>query len=796
MELFKRIKPSRSLLRDLIVISILTVLYVIAAKSGLKLAFVNPSTTPVWPPTGIAISALLIFGYRVWPGIFIGAFLANLTTAGTILTSLGIAGGNTLEAVIATYFIYTFANGRDAFDNSRNIFKYTIFVIGATMISATWGVTSLVLGGFASWESYYSIWLTWWLGDIGGGLIVAPFLLLLSKSDRVILSNRKILETAGFIAALFIISMVIFGGFFPSISRAFPIEFLVIPILVWVAIRLGRRQTIMACVILSAVAIWGTLYGFGPFYRTDRNESLLLLQTFLDVITITSLMLATAVKEKKSVEKRLQSREELFHALIDNSYDAVVLIDRTSRILYASPSVKRVLGYNPEELIGKIGFDLVSPENRNMTMRELAKLVLKPGGVVQIQYQTIRKDKKTIWVQATGTNLLLDPNVNAVVVNFHDITERKLAQDRVLQEKAEDEALLASIGDGIIATDRNEKIILVSNAFEDLTGWKNDEVLHKNMPDILKLEDEEGKPVTPDQRPLYKAISTGKKITSNYYILRKNKSKFPALIVATPVILRGKTIGGIKVFHDMTREKEIDKAKTEFVSLASHQLRTPPSIIKWYAELLLKELNQKTLTHKEMKYLHQIYAASQRMIELVNALLDISRLELGTFVIQPKEMNIVDVAKHEISQFQRLLTAKKLDLQENYLDGLPVMRADPELVGIIVQNLLSNAIKYTPEKGKISLIIAPNSKDRVKLTISDNGYGIPTEQHSKIFTKLFRADNIKSVDTQGTGLGLYLVKSILDRVGGSITFASQQNKGTTFTLLIPTVMKEEKRRYI
>jgi integral membrane sensor domain MASE1 len=157
----------------------LVVAYFVTGKLGLRLAFGHPSATAIWPPTGISLAALLIYGYWAWPAVWIGAFLVNVTTAGSVATSIGIASGNTLEAVVGALLTNKMAKGLDAFERAPDVFRFTICVaVFSTIVSATCGVTSLALGGYADWQNYGSIWLTWWLGDAAGALIVAPLLVL------------------------------------------------------------------------------------------------------------------------------------------------------------------------------------------------------------------------------------------------------------------------------------------------------------------------------------------------------------------------------------------------------------------------------------------------------------------------------------------------------------------------------------------------------------------------------------------------------------------------------------------
>ncbi|MGH7672405.1 MAG: MASE1 domain-containing protein, partial [Gemmatimonadales bacterium] len=287
------------------VFTVLAAVYFVAAKLGLRLAFVHASATPVWPPTGVALAAFLILGARLWPAIFAGAFLANLTTAGSVTTSLGIAGGNTLEGLLGAYLVRRFAAGRRAFERPRNTFRFAVLAAAiSTTVSATIGVTSLSLGGFARWADYGPIWLTWWLGDGAGALVVAPAVLLWSESPRVDWDRRQAIEAAALLACLALVGLIVFGGLFPAEAQDYPLEFLCIPILLWAAFRFGARETATAILLLSVIAIWGTLRGFGPFARAAPNESLLLLQAFIAVISVTKLIVAAVVAERRRGKRR------------------------------------------------------------------------------------------------------------------------------------------------------------------------------------------------------------------------------------------------------------------------------------------------------------------------------------------------------------------------------------------------------------------------------------------------------------------------------------------------------------
>jgi PAS domain S-box-containing protein len=374
--------------------------------------------------------------------------------------------------------------------------------------------------------------------------------------------------------------------------------------------------------------------------------------------------------------------------------------------------------------------------------------------------------------------------------SYETLEKKVLDRTKSLEmSRVKEEAILLSIGDGLLVTDEKGKIIIINKTAEKLFGKKGEEVVGKVFSKVICLEDEKGMAVSLEKYPADSTITAtvATSVGHTYYYVRRDKTKFPLAIMATPVVLNGKVIGAIKIFRDITSERAIDKAKTEFVSLASHQLRTPLSTVNWYAEMLLAgdvgELNE-----KQKKYLDEVYRSNQRMVELVNALLDVSSLELGTFVIEPEPTDIIKLAQSVVDEQKPQMDAKKMIFSTSFEEGISLMQADPKLLRMVVQNILSNAVKYTPEGGEIELVILSVDKDNVLLKISDSGYGIPKNQQAQIFTKLFRADNVRDKDTDGTGLGLYIVKSVVQNCGGKIWFQSQSGEtvhGTTFYVTLP-----------
>src|SRR5438105_3892115 len=250
-------------------IGLVAIFYLLAGKLGLHLAYLNASASPVWPAAGVAIAALLVLGYRVWPAIFIGAFLVNVTTQGSVPTSLGIATGNTLESVSAAWLINRYAHGTAVFDRYQDVFRFGLAVLLAAIVSPTIGVTTLAIGGLAPWSNYAPIWLTWWLGDFSGAVIFTPVIVLWIKDPRRQSTPARDLEVGMLLGILVFLSVLVFGGWLTLSRLNYPVAFILGPIIVWTAFRLSQRETASGIFLLSLIAMWGTLQRFGPFVRTD-----------------------------------------------------------------------------------------------------------------------------------------------------------------------------------------------------------------------------------------------------------------------------------------------------------------------------------------------------------------------------------------------------------------------------------------------------------------------------------------------------------------------------------------------
>ena len=366
-----------------------------------------------------------------------------------------------------------------------------------------------------------------------------------------------------------------------------------------------------------------------------------------------------------------------------------------------------------------------------------------------------------------------------------DVTPTRLSAK---EQRAEAEALFTSIGDGAISTDEFGRITRVNPSAQYLLGYSEMELLDEWFPKKIIAVNENDEPINLIDRPITKAFLTGKPISEKTYLRRKDGSMFAAAISASPILLKGRPLGLIEVFRDITFEQEVDRMKSEFISLASHQLRTPLSAIKTYSHMLAEDYMGE-LTEAQKDTLGYIITGADRMNALISTLLNITRIESGTIQVTPKLQRVDRIADEVVRELSVIASDK--DIKLSFLtrgQGSFSVRTDSLIIKEVLINLITNAIKYTPEKGQVELMVRPR-RDDIILEVRDSGWGIPKYEQEQIFSKFFRGQNIVKRETTGTGLGLYLVKGLVEALGGKIWFTSSEEKGTTFYVSLPRLRR-------
>ncbi len=354
------------------------------------------------------------------------------------------------------------------------------------------------------------------------------------------------------------------------------------------------------------------------------------------------------------------------------------------------------------------------------------------------------------------------------------------------RKKAIDEAILSSVGDGLIATDKNGKIIIINRVAQTMLQLKAYEVVGNDYIDTVRATDVLGSPIPREKRPINEVLRSGLSFTNHAVnsLVRADGSTFPAAITTSPIIFENTIIGAIVTFRDSTKEKEIDAMKTDFLSVAAHQLRTPLGTMRWNLEMILGN-DFGPVSQSLMPVIQQIYAANTRMITLVNDLLDVARIDELRVQDNPQPTNLEQT-------IQAILTEKKADITKRALsviftptnDPYFNINIDPKRIREAFENIISNAIKYNVPSGSINIYVE-KIDSYIKLTFIDSGIGIPDDDADKIMNKFYRARNAVRSETEGSGLGLFVVKSYIEAWGGKIEFSSKEGVGSNFTMYLP-----------
>ena len=500
------------------------------------------------------------------------------------------------------------------------------------------------------------------------------------------------------------------------------------------------------------------------------------------------------INKIKLIEDKLKDEREMAQKYLDIAKVVLLALDKSGNVLMVNKKGLEISGFKKEELIGKNWFKICLPkEEQERVLTFFKKLVSGKIKKIDESFENEILSKKGDRKLVAWSSTFIRNNSGKIIGTLssgEDITQRR-KDEQIIHENSKKLGRLLhhlklateSAQIGIWDLNLKTKALIWDDQMYKLYGLKRGEFDGKfdswkkfcHPDDLSRVEKE-----------IDVAISSGSNFNSVFRIVFPDDSiKYIKAFANLVFDKKNKPYKMIGVNFDVTEEKEVDKAKSEFVSLASHQLRTPLTAINWYTEMLLEDDDK--IDEDQRSYLEEIHTSNQHLVGLVNSLLNVSRIELGSLMIDPEKINLVELVD-DIANFHKIIMdSKKIKFYRRIAKDIPSkFLADKRLLGMVFQNILSNSINYTPDGGSIRLSLnLDKSKKNIIFKIADNGYGIPKSQQAKIFTKLFRADNAQKIDTSGTGLGLYIVKSIVDKSGGKIWFESAENKGTSFYVFFP-----------
>ncbi|MBI4470477.1 MAG: PAS domain S-box protein [Acidobacteria bacterium] len=786
---------ARSLPRWLVLI-LLGLAYFAAGKVGLNLAIINPSASSVWPATGIALAGSLVFGYWVWPALLLGAFLVNVTTSGVIATSLAIAVGNTIEGLVGAYLINRFAHGRQVFERAQDILSYALLAcLLATAVSATIGVASLTLGGLALGGDFRQLWLTWWLGDAMGALIVAPVVVLWATSPVVRWKREHKLEAALVLLVTVFVGMVAFRGTMLSSAGQHSMAFLSLPIVGWSALRFGRREAATVTLLLSGMAVWATFGELGPFARGPKDQALMLLQGFMAIIGMAGLTLAAVVAERQHATEALRESEELHRLVAQTVADAIITIDQAGRMTFVNTAAERTFGYTAGEMVG-CHLSMVMPGRlrKGYWSRVEQYLESGKGGIPWAgrQLPGLHRDGREIPLEISFGELVRDGR-RYFTAALRDVSERKRSEDARLSLAA----IVESTTDAVYHETLYGIIQSWNKAAERIYGYTEAEAIGRHV-SILAPKDRQD-----EVRDIFERLRRGESISNleTCRITKHGRMIDVALTVSPVRDAAGRVVGGSIIARDITElrkmaeEREAIRIREERVRVESlrqgldlkaavldalsHDMKTPLTSIKAAVTHLLSQLQGSSSPDSEL--LSIISEETNLLIKQVEEASDTARMEAGILQMDGGPRHLREPIQAALEELRPRLARRLVQVQVP--DDLPHVVMDFRMIKEVIRQLLDNAVKFSPP-GSLIAVHCESRDGAVHLRVADVGPGIDEVEQSLIFEKHYRGSEFRR-RVPGMGIGLAVARTIVEAHGGRISVTSRPGTGSVFHVALP-----------
>jgi len=434
-----------------------------------------------------------------------------------------------------------------------------------------------------------------------------------------------------------------------------------------------------------------------------------------------------------------------------------------------------------KKIIGKnIYYKVAKEENNSVLFENVKRLpeeVLEEEKMALLSRKELEKKIKEKTKELQEKLEELKESRTSLMNILEDVEEARRKSE---EEKNKTLAIITNFADGLLVFDNENKLILVNPQAEIFFEIRTPDIIGKSISELFSF---------PLLKPLIELLS--KEIEG---IFRKElpiKENLTLEVSIIPLTKEEEILGNLVILHDITREKMVERMKTEFVTLAAHQLRTPLSAIKWTLRMLL-DGDLGAITEEQKDFVEKTYRSNERMISLINDLLNVTRIEEGRYLFKPALADIEAVVQFVVKSYQEEIEKREIKFEFiKPAEKLPLILIDVEKIRLAIQNLLDNAVRYSRPGGEVTISLRYGKKE-IELSIKDTGVGIPKDQQGRVFTKFFRAANVMRMETEGTGLGLFIAKNIIEAHGGKIWFESEEGKGSTFyfTLLLEKKLGE------
>ena len=774
---------------------ILIAFYFVGGLVGREASFESGTVALVWPPSGIALAAILLFGYRFWPGVALGAFLFTFCNGSPVgFFTLGTALGNTVGALVCAFLLERFVQFRNSMERVRDVVGFVgLACFIGTSVNALFNVVSLCYSGAVPWENLFTSMIQWWVPNALAALVVAPLILIWGSPSAIRWRPHLIAEAFICAAGLVFGTLISFGSWYVYGIQNYPLAYLPYPFLIWGAIRFGQRGATVGTMLVAVVAIHALLRGRGPFVTANFNDSLMLVGSYIGILAISNLFLAAIAAEREHAMRAAHESEKRYRAVVEDQTDLICRFDLSGRITFVNEAYCSFQGKTHGELIGTPFMPSLPTEDREIPLSVFATLTPEQP-TLSFDNKLVSTDGKFVWQQCTIHSLFDErgrPQEFQSVI--HDITNRKQLEE-TLREREEFFRLISeSMTDMVAVLDRSGKRIYNSPSYATLLGDPSNLVGTNSFIDIHP-DDRES-----IQRIFEKTVSTGAGQRAEFRFIRKDgtirhvESQGNVVLDKTgrpsKIVVVSRDITERLTLETKLRQSQKMEAIGRLAGGIAHDFNNLMQAIIGYTTLLLRRVEPGD-ANRDM--IVQIEKSADRAAALTAQLLAFSRKQ----ILQPKIFSL-DNSVAEVNKLLRRLIGENIQLISRVEGSASYVCADPGQIEQVILNLSLNARDAMPQGGTLKIETSSlelTEKDEgfsdeflpgpfVRLSITDTGTGMTPEVKSHLFEPFFTTKN----PGKGTGLGLSIVYGIVRQSGGEISVTSEVGRGTTFHVFLPRV---------
>ena len=776
-------------------------LYFLGGLLGKQGAFLSGQVVLVWPPAGIALAAILLFGYPFWPGVAVGAVLfacINGTPLGFF--TFGSAIGNTMGAIVCTFLLRQISGFSNSMERTRDVTTYVALAcfLGTT-VNAAFNVVGLIYSGGASWDDLFSETLTWWVPNALAALVVAPFLITWASPSTRKWNRRLIFEAICCGVGLVGGTVLSFNSWLAQGIQNYPLAYLPFPFLVWGALRFGPRGATTGTLLVTGLALYSLLRGTGPFVANTERESLMLIGSYIGILAVTNLLLAAGATERRIAQQAVSESEKRFRAIVEDQTDMICRFKPDGMLTFVNEAFCRFHGKPAAELVGQNFFKTLSEEDAAIPLSYVNSLP-KEEPVVAFDHRLRSPEKVFVWHQYRIRRLFTE---NGETFEFQaviqDITQRKQSEGDLRASEEKYRSLIDNIPDVVWTANFAREVSYIGGNVRKVLGYTSEELLASGGKLwIDQIHPEDAERVT---RAYHALFARNEKFDMEYRVRRKDGQWIWLQDRALTTRWRDADMCADGIFLDITHRREFELAlqrakdaaeaanlaKSQFLANMSHELRTPLNAIIGFSEVLTDKIFG-DLNDRQLKYGNNILASGRHLLQLINDILDLAKVESGRAELLCSSFNVAKVLQDAQTIVKTLANKKGVALEFNVPPDLPPLFADEGKFKQILYNLLSNAIKFTPDGGRVTLSASLGTPGEcLRISVADTGIGIKPEDHERVFREFEQVDSSYGRQQQGTGLGLALTKRLVEMHGGEIRVESEgiEGKGSVFTFVIP-----------